>query len=76
MCNLFLPPYRLFAEKTLQEVYRDSGALPYPKFSVKNYMSAKAEHCVYPMQSQRPDGALVLQSGSPAILWCAGAGSW
>src|SRR5262245_29558588 len=29
-----------------------------------------------PMQSQLPDGALVLQSGVPPMLWCSGAGSW
>jgi hypothetical protein len=28
------------------------------------------------MQSQRPDGALVLHSGVPPMLECAGAGSW
>src|SRR5262249_759508 len=50
----------------LRDVNRNSGRDPYPKISVKNYlrwqtraleisfknyMSAKAEHCVYPYQS-------------------------
>src|SRR5678810_96925 len=40
-CNPFLCPWRHFAG-TPQEVNRDSGATPYPKISIRNYMSYKA----------------------------------
>jgi hypothetical protein len=36
--NLFLPP-KAVCPQTLQGVNRDSGATPFPKISVKNYMS-------------------------------------
>jgi len=38
-------------QSALRDVNRNSGRNPYPEISVKNYMSAKAEHCVYPYQS-------------------------